>query len=182
MSKQTATQPQTLIVSFEIETGQGNFAFDAHVDAQALAGVVKTPKDLQKFGAQLCEKFGVDERDGYDRPRFKGLPFTARGVGGNHPFEGRWIAGSPVGMENTTPPPAWNFADRLALVNDQPDTYPLIQGEIAVKNCKTQKIAKDLITAALEDVLGAVVVKNIDAHKISSPFDNLFGDYDGATC
>lgn len=173
------TTDQTIIISFEFNIKGTDHVFDAHVISQTLEKHIRSPKDLDKLGEKLCKKLGVENRDEYDQRIVKVMPLTMRGQEGRHPFQGLWSIGSPVGMENQQPPGAWMFTERLKLVQGEPQTYPLLQGQFLIETCKSKKIAKDLVGAVLQDVLGDGAVRKIDTTTIPTRFDNYFGGFGG---
>lgn len=199
MSNATSTTPatantDTCLLRFEANLDEGTVVVTATVRAEALRNYTKSPRKAEKLGSALCKALGVPDRNAYDQRSLHVLPLFS-----DSPFYGRWIAGSPMGMENMQPPAGWLFEERLEHMRNHSDQLAFLQGEVSFANVDDEDNEEDqeptrreeptseelsaYVEQAIIAVLGANALVNVEGLAVKTDLDLAmdgdWGNFDG---
>lgn len=131
------------------------------VKPESIAAHITDAPVFNKLIRALCDELGHDVMNG----GLKALPLGDE-------LSGRWMCGSPMGQEFSTPPAVWCFDERIELATTL-ETHPLM---VLPAHKKTKKA----LTALIIKVLGAGAVASSVKHKERTALDDaLDGDWGG---
>lgn len=173
METQTDNTPLPLVLRF----GFDRFIIDVQLDAthKEVQLAISSPKALMKLAERICEAHGVEFRDELDQPLLLGLPNLG-------PLEGRWVAGSPMGMEFTTPAPAWCFGERLELALASPYEFALLEGDLTPdfsdEEARSQTMTVEEFSRVMREAVGTAlapdaIVGVVQHNRARSAFDEF---------
>ena len=190
-SADTSTvSPDTCLLRFEANLDEGTVVVTATVRAWALQDYTKSAKKAEKLGEALCKAMGVPDRNAYDQRSLHVLPLFS-----DSPFYGRWVAGSPMGMESMQPPAGWLFEERLDHMRNHSDQLAFLQGEVSFANVDqeededlpprddpTSEELCALVGQSIITVLGANALVSVEALGVKTDLDHamdgIFGDFE----
>ena len=153
------------------------FAFDRHIidvnidpNDLIVQEAIRSPKALTKLAERICEARGVEFRDELDQPVLRGLPNLGK-------LRGRWMAGSPMGMEYTIPAPAWCFEERLAFAIENPMEFALLEGDLG--EGRDDNMTVDTFLFAIREAVGSAlsddaIVGVVQHSRVRSALDHIF--------
>lgn len=152
MKTHTENSPLPLVLRF----GFDRFIVDVQVDPthEKVQQAISSPKALMKLAECICETHGREFRDGLDQPLLRGLPNLG-------PLDGRWVAGSPMGMEHTIPAPGWCFDERLSLAKTNPHEFALLEGDMSKDINSEYGRGKDITVEEFSRAIGEAVSKGL---------------------
>jgi hypothetical protein len=174
------------LLRFELTAAEGTHLIDVLVNTDVLAPALENAKAFDALTAQLCTRLNIEFRNEMDQRNLIGLPLY-----NGHPLRGRWIGGSPVGLEHTQPAPNWSFEDRVKQALSDPTRFPILQGDISKleaaapgaedyrRERKSLAFHEDLVSHAMEAQFGVSSISAITVLQIKTGLDLAL---DGMSC